>query len=217
MPKPFFGINGSGMHTHQSLWKGGKNVFYDSSDKYNLSKIAYQFMAGQLSHVREITGVLAPIVNSYKRLTPGYEAPVYTCWARINRSALIRVPQVSKGIEDKATRIEIRCPDPSTNPYLVSAVLLKTGLEGIKKNMKAPAPVEENLFEFDDDKLAKYYINKLPSSLDEAIREMEKGKIVKETFGDYTYKRYVDAKKEEWDQYRISVTDWEVKRYLTTI
>lgn len=217
MPKPFFGINGSGMHIHQSLWKGGKNVFYDPSDKYNLSKIAYQFMAGQLAHVREITGVLAPIVNSYKRLTPGYEAPVYACWARINRSALIRVPQVSKGVEDKATRIEIRCPDPSTNPYLVSAVLLKTGLEGMKKGLKAPGPVEENLFEFDDDKLAKYYINKLPASLDEAIKEIEKGRIVKETFGEYTWKRYLEAKKEEWDKFRISVTDWEIKRYLANI
>ncbi len=217
MPKPFFGINGSGMHTHQSLWKSGKNAFYDRTDKYGLSKVAYQFMTGQLINVREITGVLAPTVNSYKRLTPGYEAPVYACWARINRSALIRVPQVSKGVEDKATRVEIRCPDPSTNPYLVFAVLLKTGLEGIKKNMKAPGPVEENLFEFDDDKLAKYYINKLPASLDEAIREIEKGKIVKETFGEYTWKRYLEAKKEEWDQFRISVTDWELKRYLENL
>ncbi len=217
MPKPFFGINGSGMHTHQSLWKGGKNAFYDRTDKYGLSKIAYQFMTGQLTNVREITGVLAPIVNSYKRLTPGYEAPVYACWARINRSALIRVPQVSKGIEDKATRVEIRCPDPATNPYLVFAVLLKSGLEGIKRSMKAPGPVEENLFEFDDEKLAKYYINKLPASLNEAIYEIEKGRIVKETFGEYTWKRYLEAKKEEWNQFRISVTDWELKRYLTTV
>jgi len=216
MPKPFFGINGSGMHTHQSLWKNGKNIFADKTDKYGLSKTAYQFLAGQLTHIREITGVLAPIVNSYKRLTPGYEAPVYTCWARINRSALIRIPQVSKGMDEKATRIEIRCPDPSGNPYLVFAVLLKTGLEGIKKAMKAPAPVEENLFEFDDVKLAKYYINKLPASLDEAIKEIEKGRIVRETFGEYTWKRYIEAKKEEWDKFRISVTDWEIDRYLTT-
>lgn len=217
MPKPFFGINGSGMHTHQSFWKNGKNAFYNRTDKYGLSKVAYQFMTGQLTHVREVAGVLAPIVNSYKRLTPGYEAPVYACWARINRSALIRIPQVSKGVEDKATRVEIRCPDPSTNPYLVFAVLLKSGLEGIKKNMKAPGPVEENLFEFDDEKLAKYYINKLPASLDEAIKEIEKGKIVKETFGEYTWKRYLKAKKEEWDQFRISVTDWELKRYLENL
>ncbi|MBI4991153.1 type I glutamate--ammonia ligase [Candidatus Gottesmanbacteria bacterium] len=217
MPKPFFGINGSGMHTHQSLWKNGKNAFYDKSDKYGLSKLAYQFLTGQLTHVREIAGVFAPTVNSYKRLTPGYEAPVYACWARINRSALIRVPNVSKGLEDKATRLEIRCPDPSSNPYLTFAVLLKAGIEGIKKNMKAPGPVEENLFEFDDEKLAKYYINKLPASLNEAIAEIEKGKMVKEVFGEYTWRRYLEAKKAEWDDFRISVTDWEIDRYLATV
>ena len=216
MPKPFYGINGSGMHTHQSLWKNGKNAMYDRTDKYSLSKVAYQFLTGQLTYAREISGIFAPIVNSYKRLTPGYEAPVYACWARINRSALIRVPQVSKGLEDKATRVEIRCPDPSSNPYLTFAVLLKTGLEGIKKAMKAPAPVEENLFEFDDERLAKYYITKLPASLDEALKEIEKGKIVRETFGEYTWKRYLEAKREEWDKFRTYVTDWEVERYLTT-
>lgn len=217
MPKPFFGVNGSGMHTHQSLWKGGKNAFYDKSDKYGLSKAAYSYMAGQLKHVREITGVFAPTVNSYKRLTPGYEAPVYACWARINRSALIRIPKVSKGYEDKATRVEIRCPDPSGNPYLVFAVLLKAGLEGIKKGLKAPDPVEENLFHFDDAKLAKYYINKLPANLAEAIAEIEKGKIVREVFGEYTWGRYLEAKKEEWDAFRISVTGWEIDRYLSVL
>jgi glutamine synthetase len=217
MPKPFFGINGSGMHTHQSLWKNGKNVFYEKSDKYGLSETAYQFLAGQLKRVREMAGVLAPTVNSYKRLTPGYEAPVYACWARINRSALIRVPQVSKGTEEKASRIEIRCPDPSGNPYLVMAVLLKAGLEGIKMKMKAPSPVEENLFEFNDEKLAKHYIVKMPSNLNEAISEIETGKTVKETFGEYTWKRYIEAKKEEWDKFRISVTDWEIEKYLLTI
>ena len=217
MPKPFFGINGSGMHTHQSLWKNGKNDFYDRADKYGLSKIAYNFLAGQLKHVREITGIFAPTVNSYKRLTPGYEAPVYACWARINRSALIRIPKVSKGLEDKSTRLEIRSPDPSSNPYLTFAVLLKAGLEGIKKTLNAPDPVEENLFEFDDAKLAKHYINKLPASLNEAITEMEKGKIVKELFGEYTWKRYLEAKSEEWDDFRIQVTDWEVDRYLKVL
>ena len=174
-------------------------------------------MAGELKHVREITGVFAPIVNSYKRLTPGYEAPVYACWARINRSALIRIPKVSKGYEDKATRVEIRCPDPSGNPYLVFAVLLKAGLEGIKKGLKAPDPVEENLFHFDDAKLAKYYITKLPANLSEAIVEIEKGKIVREVFGEYTWGRYLEAKKEEWDTFRISVTGWEIDRYLINI
>ncbi|OGG08378.1 type I glutamate--ammonia ligase [Candidatus Gottesmanbacteria bacterium RIFCSPLOWO2_02_FULL_40_10] len=217
MPKPFFGINGSGMHTHQSLWKGEKNVIYDKNDKYGLSKTAYQFMAGQLKYVREITGIFAPTVNSYKRLTPGYEAPVYACWARINRSALIRVPKISRGLEDKATRFEIRSPDPSSNPYLTLAVLLKTGLEGIKKGMKAPGPVEENLFEFDDSKLAKYYINKLPASLKEAIDEIARGKIVREIFGDYTWNRYLEAKYSEWDDFRISVTGWEIDRYLKVL
>lgn len=217
MPKPFFGINGSGMHTHQSLWKGGKNAFYDKNDKYGLAKIAYQYMAGQLKHVREITGVFAPTVNSYKRLTPGYEAPVYACWARINRSALLRIPKVSKGLEDKATRVEIRSPDPASNPYLTLAVLLKSGLEGMKKGMKAPEPVEENLFEFDDAKLAKRYINKLPASLREAIDEIKNGKIVRELFGEYTWTRYLEAKYAEWDEFRISVTGWEIDRYLKVL
>ena len=217
MPKPFFGISGSGMHTHQSLWKNGKNAFCEKKDKYGLAKVAYQFLAGQLKYAREISGIFAPTVNSYKRLIPGYEAPVYSCWARINRSALIRVPQVSKGNEDKATRLEIRCPDPSSNPYLTFAVLLKSGIEGIKKNMKAPMPVEENLFEFNDEKLAKYYINKLPASLNEALEEISKGTIVKEVFGDYTWKRYLEAKEQEWDNFRIFVTDWETSRYLKNI
>ena len=217
MPKPFFGINGSGMHTHQSLWKNGKNAFYDRADKYGLSKIAYNFLAGQLKHVREITGIFAPTVNSYKRLTPGYEAPVYACWARINRSALIRIPKVSKGLEDKSTRLEIRSPDPSSNPYLTFAVLLKAGLEGIKKTLNAPDPVEENLFEFDDPKLAKHYIIKLPACLNEAFTEMEKGKSVKQLFGEYPWKRYLEAKSEEWDDFRIQVTDWEVDRYLKVL
>lgn len=214
IPKPFSGINGSGMHIHQSLWKNGKNAFYDKNNKYGLAPVAYQFMAGQLKYVRELSGVFAPTVNSYKRLTPGYEAPVYACWARINRSALIRIPKTSKGYEDKATRIEIRSPDPSSNPYLAFAVLLKAGLEGVKKNMKAPDPVEENLFHFDDEKLAKYYITKLPASLNEAMEEIAKGKIVRETFGDYTWGRYLEAKKEEWDKFRTWVTDWEINRYL---
>ncbi|OGG13007.1 type I glutamate--ammonia ligase [Candidatus Gottesmanbacteria bacterium RIFCSPHIGHO2_01_FULL_39_10] len=217
MPKPFYGINGSGMHTHQSLWKNGKNAFYDRRDKYGLSQIAYQYLAGQLKYVREITGVFAPTVNSYKRLTPGYEAPVYACWARINRSALIRIPKVSKGYEDKATRVEIRCPDPSSNPYLTLAVLLKSGLEGIKKGMKAPNPVEENLFHFDDEKLAKYYITKLPASLIEALEEIKNGKIVREVFGEYTWDRYLEAKYAEWDSFRTSVTGWEIDRYLKTV
>lgn len=216
MPKPIYGVNGSGMHTHQSLWKKGKNAMYDPSDSYGLSKVAYQFLAGQLVYAREIAGVFAPTVNSYKRLTPGFEAPVYSGWARINRSALIRIPQVSKGYEDHATRIEIRCPDPSSNPYLTFAVLLKAGLAGIKKNMKAPKPIEENFFTFTDKELGNKSIAKLPASLIEAIGEIERGTIVRETFGEYTWKRYIEAKQEEWDTFRTHVTDWEVERYLET-
>lgn len=217
MPKPFYGINGSGMHTHQSIWKNGKNACFDRKDPYGLSSIAYQFITGQLTHAREIAGVFAPTVNSYKRLTPGFEAPAYVCWARINRSALIRIPKVSKGYEEKATRMEIRCPDPSANPYLTFAVLLKAGLAGIKKGLKAPKPVEENLFEFDDAKLSQYYITKLPASLREAMAEIEKGTIVRETFGEYTWKRYLEAKQQEWDAFRTAVTDWEIARYLSTL
>ncbi len=217
MPKPFYGINGSGMHTHQSLWKKGKNAFYDPKDKYTLSEVAYQFLAGQLKYAREIAGIFAPTVNSYKRLTPGFEAPAYISWARINRSALIRIPKVSRGLESKATRIEIRCPDPSSSPYLTLAVLLKAGIEGITQKLKAPKPVEENLFEFDDQKLTQLYINKLPSSLGEAIEEIAHGKLVKQLFGEYTWSRYLEAKKQEWDSYRAWVSDWEISRYLPII
>lgn len=217
MPKPFYGVNGSGMHTHQSLWKAGKNAFYDPKDGYGLSKIAYSYLAGQLTHAREMAGVFAPTVNSYKRLTPGFEAPAYVAWARINRSALIRVPKISKGTETKATRMEIRCPDPAASPYLTFAVLLKAGLAGMKTGMKAPSPVEENLFEFDDAKLAKHYVTKLPASLGEAITEIENGKLVRAAFGDYTWGRYIEAKREEWDSFRRTVTEWELERYLKTL
>lgn len=214
IPKPFYGVNGSGMHTHQSLWRGGKNAFYDSRDPYGLSTVAYQFLAGQLFYAREIAGVFAPTVNSYKRLTPGFEAPAYVSWARLNRSALVRVPKVSKGVEDKATRLEIRCPDPSASPYLAFAVLLKAGLEGIKRKMKPPKPVEENVFELNDRDLSRHGVGKLPGSLGEAITEMENGTIVRQTFGEYTWRRYLEAKHQEWDSFRRWVTDWELTRYL---
>jgi glutamine synthetase len=217
MPKPFFGVNGSGMHTHQSLWKGGKNAFFDSKDKYGLSRVAYQFLSGQLSHAKEMAGVFAPTVNSYKRLTPGFEAPAYISWARINRSALIRVPKVSKGQEPKGTRLEIRCPDPSSSPYLTFAVLLRAGLDGIKKALKAPPPVEENVFEFDESKLKAEGVGKLPGSLGDAIVEIENGKLVRETFGEYTWSRYIEAKHQEWDAFRRHVTDWELSRYFTDL
>lgn len=213
MPKPIFGVNGSGMHTHQSLFKRGKNIFFDKKDKYKLSKIAYQFLAGQLRYIRQISALLSPTVNSYKRLTPGFEAPVYICWARKNRSALIRVPEVSKN-KPEATRLELRCPDPSANPYLAFAAMLEAGLTGIKENLKPPAAVEEDVYGFDDNKLKKYYINQLPASLDEALKELEKSKLVKNLLGEYTFERYLATKKQEWDSFRTAVTKWEVERYL---
>jgi glutamine synthetase len=215
MPKPLIGENGSGMHTHQSLFdaRTGRNAFFDSKDKYNLSKIAYYFIGGQLKLAREMSAVLAPTVNSYKRLVPGYEAPVYICWGRRNRSALIRIPEYFPG-KEKAIRAELRCPDPSCNPYLAFAVMLKAGLEGIKHKIEPPDPVEEDVYEFDDKKLAKFYIETLPGSLGEAIEEYKKSRLTKETLGDFAFKKYYEAKKAEWDEYRLQVSMWELDRYL---
>ncbi|MBN2101413.1 MAG: type I glutamate--ammonia ligase [Candidatus Aenigmarchaeota archaeon] len=215
MPKPIQGINGSGMHVHQSLFnmKTEKNVFFDSKDRYKLSEMAYSFIAGQMQHIKGMSAILSPTVNSYKRLLPGYEAACYISWAQINRSALIRIPRYSPGRED-STRCELRCPDPSCNPYLAFAVMLKAGIDGIKKGMKPPEPVEENVFDFDDSKLAERNIEVLPYSLIDAVKEMRKNEVVKETLGNYLFSKYIDAKMEEWDSFRISVTDWETKRYL---
>ncbi len=217
MPKPYFGMNGSGMHTHQSMVdiKTGKNAFFDKKDKYNLSEIAYHFIGGQLKFSREICGIIAPTVNSYKRLVPGYEAPVYVCWARRNRSSLIRVPEYFPG-EEMATRAELRCPDPSCNPYLAFAAMLGAGLEGIEKKIEPPDPVEEDVYEFDDAELAKFYITTLPGSLGEAIEEIEKSSLIEKTLGSFSYRRFLDAKKAEWDEYRLRVSDWEVEKYLYT-
>jgi len=215
MPKPLIGENGSGMHTHQSLFdaRTGRNAFFDSKDKYNLSKIAYYFIGGQLKRAREMSAVLAPTVNSYKRLVPGYEAPVYICWGRRNRSALIRIPEYFPG-KEKAIRAELRCPDPSCNPYLAFAVMLKAGLEGIKHKIEPPDPVEEDVYEFDDKKLAKFYIETLPGSLGEAIQEYKKSRLMKETLGNFAFEKYYVAKKAEWDEYRLQVSTWELDRYL---
>jgi len=215
MPKPFYGQNGSGMHVHQSLFdlKTGRNAFYNPKDKYNLSKNAYYFIGGQLRYIREISAFLAPTVNSYKRLTPGYEAPVYICWGRRNRSALIRVPEYFPG-EENAMRAELRCPDPSCNPYLAFAVMLKAGLEGIKNEIEPPESVEEDVYEFDDQKLAKFYIKTLPSSLGEAIEEMSSSRIVKDAVGEFAFEKYLEAKKREWNEYRLQVTEWEIKKYM---
>ena len=215
MPKPFFQINGSGMHTHQSLFeiKSGNNAFFDPNDKYNLSELAYHFIGGQLKNIRAMSAILSPTVNSYKRLVPGYEAPTYICWGRRNRSALIRVPEYFVG-KEKAMRVELRCPDPSCNPYLAFAVMLKAGLDGIKNRIEPPDPIEEDVYEFDDVKLSKLYIHTLPASLGEALEEMKKSNIIKETLGEYTFKKYIEAKSKEWNEYRIQITRWELEKYL---
>ena len=215
MPKPIFGQNGSGMHVHQSLFdtKTGKNAFFDPKDKYKLSVIAKSFIAGQLQHVKGMSAITAPTVNSYKRLVPGYEAPVYICWAQINRSALIRIPRYSPGRE-QATRAELRCPDPSCNPYLAFAVMLKAGLDGIKRKLIPPEPVEEDVYEFDETALTKHKIDTLPGSLSEAMLELNKNKVIQEALGPHTYPLYIKAKKVEYDEYRLQVTKWEMDKYF---
>ena len=217
MPKPFYGINGSGMHTHQSLADitTGRNLFHDESDPYGLSPLAKHFMAGLLAHARGMIAVLAPLVNSYKRLVPGYEAPVYISWARINRSALIRVPQTSKG-RPEATRIELRCPDPSCNPYLAFAVMLAAGLDGIKRELPLPKPVEENLYQFTDEMMAKHGIQMLPGTLREALDELERDEVVLEALGEHVSEWFLEAKRAEWEEYRKQVSPWELQRYLET-
>lgn len=215
MPKPLFGVNGSGMHVHQSLFdiKTKKNAFFDDTDEHKLSKIAKSFVAGQLLHVKGFCAITAPIVNSYKRLVPGYEAPVYISWARVNRSALIRIPSYTPGRE-KSIRAELRCPDPSCNPYLAFAVMLKAGLKGIKKKLIPPESVEEDVYGFDETKLKRMKVDTLPGSLGEAIEELKKDKLVQKVLGPHTYPSFIKAKKAEWDQYRIQVTNWEIDRFL---
>jgi glutamine synthetase len=214
MPKPIFGINGSGMHVHQSLFNAaGSNAFADANDEYGLSLLARQFIAGQLEHARGMCAVLAPLVNSYKRLVPGYEAPVYVSWARTNRSALVRVPRINPRLP-KATRAELRCPDPSCNPYLAFAVMLKCGLDGIKRGLTGPDPVEESLYSFDEGELAKRNIATLPGSLGEALEELKRDDVVQEALGPHVYERFVEAKTIEWNGYRTNVSTWELERYL---
>jgi glutamine synthetase len=215
MPKPIFGINGSGMHCHQSLFdKEGKNLFFDRHDEFNLSPIAYHFVAGQLAHARALAAVVAPSVNSYKRIVPGYEAPVYVCWAQINRSALIRIPRHMAG-RSKATRAELRCPDPSCNPYLAFAVMLAAGLDGIERKLECPAPVNNlNIYEMSERELAEKGITQLPGSLGEALDELDKDPVIKGALGEDAYAALVRAKRAEWDEFRIRVTDWEVEKYL---
>jgi glutamine synthetase len=213
MPKPVFGINGSGMHVHQSLFKGNRNAFFDERDKYHLSQTAKHFIAGLLKHAPEVTAVTNQWVNSYKRLVPGYEAPVYLSWARRNRSDLIRVPEYRPGKEN-STRLEFRSPDPACNPYLAFSVMLAAGLEGIEKEYEVPEPVEENVYEMSEGERRARGISTLPSSLLEAIQIMEKSDVIRKALGDHVFDAFIQNKKIEWDQYRTQVTDYEIKKYL---
>jgi glutamine synthetase len=216
MPKPLFGENGSGMHTHQSLFKNGRNAFFDPDDKWHLSVDGKAFIAGQLRHAREISGVFAQWVNSYKRLVPGYEAPVYVAWSQRNRSALIRIPLYKPGAE-QATRAEIRCPDPSCNPYLTFAALLHAGLEGIERGYELPEPMETNLYHLTAEQRRERGIVSLPETLGEAIDELAQSDLVRRALGPHIFDRYVELKRKEWDEYRVQLSEWELERYLSVL
>ncbi len=213
MPKPIFGENGSGMHVHQSLFKGSKNAFYDPKDKYHLSDLAKHYIAGLLRHAPELTAITNQWVNSYKRLVPGYEAPVYVSWARRNRSAMIRVPMYKPG-KEAATRIEFRSPDPSCNPYLAFAVMLAAGLEGIEKGYELPDPIEEDIFELKPAERQARGITDLPGNLYAAILETEKSELLRKTLGDHVFNKFIENKKIEWDAFRVHVSQFEIDRYL---
>jgi len=223
MPKPVYGINGSGMHTHQSLFsakggsatggKGETNAFFDKKEKYHLSKIGKQFIAGLLKHSSEITSVTNQWVNSYKRLVPGYEAPVYICWAQMNRSALIRVPMYKPG-KEKATRVEYRSPDPACNPYLAFSVMLAAGLEGIENKYELSEPANDNIYRMSEDERARHKIESLPEDLLEAIKLTEKSELVRKALGDELFHFFIRNKKLEWDEYKAQVTQYEIDKYL---
>ena len=217
MPKPIFGINGSGMHCHQSLFdKDGNNLFYNASDEFHLSEIAYGYIAGQLQHARALAAVVAPTINSYKRLVPGYEAPVYVGWAQTNRSALIRIPRYMPG-RDKAVRAELRCPDPSANPYLAIAAMLAAGLDGISNKTPCPSPLNNvNVYDLTPAERSEMNISSLPGSLSEAMRELEKNEVIKKALGSDIYEVFERAKWAEIDEHRTRVSDWEIERYLET-
>jgi len=216
MPKPIFGENGSGMHTHMSLFKGDNNAFFDAKAEYHLSDVGRAFVAGLLTHAREITLVCNQWVNSYKRLVPGYEAPVYLSWAQRNRSDLIRVPMYKPG-KEKATRIEFRSPDPACNPYLAFAVMLTAGLEGIEKGYECPEPVEENVYEMSAEERERRGIESLPEDLGHAIEAAEESEIVRKALGDHTFERFIENKKIEWREYRAQVHGYELDRYLSIL
>ncbi len=216
MPKPLFGENGSGMHTHMSLFRGSRNAFFDPQGKYHLSDTALYFIGGLLKYAPEITAITCQWVNSYKRLVPGYEAPVYISWAQKNRSDLIRVPMYKPGKEE-ATRIEFRSPDPACNPYLAFAVMLAAGLAGIKEKISPPEPVEENVYKMSAAERERRGIKQLPGSLLEAIQLTEKSALVREALGDHVFEHFIENKKLEWDRYRIQITSYEIEKYLPVL
>ncbi|MCX8129668.1 MAG: type I glutamate--ammonia ligase [Clostridia bacterium] len=211
MPKPLFGINGSGMHTNVSLFKNGKNVFDDEKDPLQLSKEAYWFIGGLMKNMRSIAAITNPIVNSYKRLVPGYEAPVYIAWSARNRSPLIRIP-AARGA---STRVELRCPDPTCNPYLALAAILTAGLDGIENKIQPPASTDKNIFQMSQDQRKSEGIESLPGSLKEAIDELEGSSLAKEILGEHIFEKYIEAKRGEWDEYKTKISSWEIEQYLT--
>jgi glutamine synthetase len=216
MPKPLFGENGSGMHTHMSLFKEGRNQFFDGDDQYHLSPTGKAFIAGLLKHARELSAVFAQWVNSYKRLVPGYEAPVYVAWSQRNRSALVRIPLYKPGSE-QATRAELRCPDPACNPYLTFAALLQAGLEGIEKGYQLADPMDTNLYHLTAEERKERGIVALPETLGEAVDEFAGSELMRRAFGDHIFDNYVKLKRKEWDEYRIQLTEWELEKYLSVL
>mgnify|MGYP001000543463 FL=1 len=213
MPKPKAGVNGSGMHINMSLSKNGKNIFQDPEDKNGLSREAYYFIGGIMEHVKGMTAITNPLVNSYKRLVPGYEAPIYIAWSATNRSPLIRIP-AARG---EGTRVELRCPDPSANPYLALAVCLAAGLDGIRKQIMPPAAVVKNVYEMRLDEKKAEGIESLPATLSEAVDELEKDEYILEVLGEHISRNYIAAKRTEWAEYTSQVTDWEIEQYLYKI
>ena len=212
MPKPVFGINGSGMHCNQSLFNlDGTNAFFDENGPLQLSKTAYQYIAGIAKNAEGFVAVTNPLVNSYKRLVPGYEAPVYVAWSASNRSALIRIP-ASRGL---GTRTEVRCPDPTCNPYLAFAMMLSSGLDGVKNNLEAPDSVDQDIFSMTAAEKEAAGIDSLPANLQEAIKALKANPIAKEALGEHIFKKFITGKEKEWDDYRTAVTDWELKNYLS--
>jgi len=216
MPKPIFGENGSGMHVHQSLFKKGQNVFFNPDAKYNLSDLAKHYIEGILRHAPEMTAVTNQWVNSYKRLVPGYEAPVYVSWANRNRSAMVRVPMYKPG-KETATRVEFRSPDPACNPYLAFAVMLGAGMEGIEKKYELPEPIEQDIYEMNPNERTAHGITDLPGNLYAAIEKTEKSELVKKVLGDHIFYKFIDNKKIEWDRYRTHVSQFEIDQYLSKL